>query len=471
MLDLKIINGRVIDWKNDLDVICDIGIKDGKIVEIGNTDCFAAKQTIDAENCIVVPGIIDSHMHASFWLGGPMSYKMLAKAGVTTAMEMAGPIDSVKSFIKENGSGISIACLEQLRPHKNISSDSPKNNEIETAVKRALEDGAFGVKLLGGHYPFTPDASGRLIELCAKQNIYLAIHAGTTTQGSNINGMRQIVELANGNSFHLAHINAYCRGNVKDILDEISEAKDLLIQHPEIDSESYLSPINGCSGKCTDGIPESGVTKNCLKSKGYPVTEIGLKQAIVDGYAKVHKFTEDGVLLSDCSEGLDLWLNKETDVPISFSVNPSLSLFYFAWSRRSNKSFLVDSFCTDGGGIPRNVIIANGLSLVKFGALTLKEFVFKSSYSAACLMGLKNKGHLSVGADADITVIDYQSQKPIHAFSYGKAVLFNEKVVGEKGRIITTPQGEKSVKQSGLDCITVNIEELMAYRQTRFNNV
>lgn len=64
MLDLKIINGRVIDWKNDLDVICDIGIKDGKIVEIGNTDCFAAKQTIDAENCIVVPGIIDSHMHA-----------------------------------------------------------------------------------------------------------------------------------------------------------------------------------------------------------------------------------------------------------------------------------------------------------------------------------------------------------------------------------------------------------------------
>ncbi len=208
-----------------------------------------------------------------------------------------------------------------------------------------------------------------------------------------------------------------------------------------------------------------------MKSKGYPVTEIGLKQAIVDGYAKVHKFTEDGVLLSDCSEGLDLWLNKETDVPISFSVNPSLSLFYFAWSRRSNKSFLVDSFCTDGGGIPRNVIIANGLSLVKFGALTLKEFVFKSSYSAACLMGLKNKGHLSVGADADITVIDYQSQKPIHAFSYGKAVLFNEKVVGEKGRIITTPQGEKSVKQSGLDCITVNIEELMAYRQTRFNNV
>ena len=68
-------------------------------------------------------------------------------------------------------------------------------------------------------------------------------------------------------------------------------------------------------------------------------------------------------------------------------------------------------------------------------------------------------------------LIDYQSQKPIHAFSHGKAVLFNEKVVGEKGRIITTPQGEKSVKQSGLDCITVNIEELMAYRQTRFNNV
>lgn len=469
MVDLKIVNGRIIDWKNNIDTVGDIAIQDGHIVAIGNTDGLVAKQTINAENLIVVPGIIDSHMHASSWLGGPMSYKMLAKAGVTTAMEMAGPIDSVKSFIKENGSGISIACLEQLRPYKNISSDSPQNHEIENAAQKALSNGAFGVKLLGGHYPFTPDASHRLIELCAKQNIYLAIHAGTTTQGSNINGMRQIIELANGNPFHLAHINAYCRGNVKDVLEEIAEARDLLIQHPEIDSESYLSAINGCSGKCVNGVPESGVTQNCLKSKGYPATEIGLKQAIIDGYAKVHKFTEDGVELSHYSEALDLWLDKETNVPISFSVNPSLSLFYFAWAKRSNNAYLVDSFCTDGGGIPRNVIVANGLSLVKFGALTLKEFVFKSSYSAACLMGLKNKGHLSIGADADITVIDYQNQKPIHAFSHGNAVLLNEKVVGEKGRIITTPQGEKSIRQAGLDCLTVNLDELMAYRKNRFN--
>ena len=55
---------------------------------------------------------------------------MLALAGVTTAIEMAGPVDSVKKFIKENGTGLNIGCLEQLRPdiviHR-LTGDGPEN--------------------------------------------------------------------------------------------------------------------------------------------------------------------------------------------------------------------------------------------------------------------------------------------------------------------------------------------------------
>lgn len=100
---------------------------------------------------LVIPGVVDSHMHASEWLGGPMSYRMLALAGVTTALEMAGPLESVKRFMRKNGSGISIGCLEQLRPGFNLGTNDPSAEELSRVMRDALRRGAFGVKLLGGH--------------------------------------------------------------------------------------------------------------------------------------------------------------------------------------------------------------------------------------------------------------------------------------------------------------------------------
>lgn len=118
---------------------------------------------------------------------------------------------------------------------------------------------------------------------------------------------------------------------------------------------------------------------------------------------------------------------------MSFEVNPALPRFFFATQKRKDgKHFLVDAFCTDGGGIPRNVIISSGFSLVKLGALSLQEFVFKSSYSATRLYGLKNKGHFSPGADADITIIDFERQKPIHSFVEGKEVLVDGALKGKE---------------------------------------
>ncbi|HBN73192.1 MAG TPA: amidohydrolase, partial [Sutterella sp.] len=99
MFDLCIRNGRVIDWKNRLDTVADLGICNGKIEALG-TSLSAAKRDFDASGQWVVPGIIDSHMHASSWLGGQMSFRMLALAGVTTALDMAGPVESVKEFLR-----------------------------------------------------------------------------------------------------------------------------------------------------------------------------------------------------------------------------------------------------------------------------------------------------------------------------------------------------------------------------------
>lgn len=70
MFDLIIHNGRVVDYKNHLDQVTDIAVKDGRIASIG-TALGKAKSHLDAKNLLVIPGIVDSHMHASSWLGGP----------------------------------------------------------------------------------------------------------------------------------------------------------------------------------------------------------------------------------------------------------------------------------------------------------------------------------------------------------------------------------------------------------------
>lgn len=60
--DLLIKNGRVIDGSGAPAFRGDIGVRNGKIVEIGKLRASAAR-TIDADSLVVAPGFIDNHCH------------------------------------------------------------------------------------------------------------------------------------------------------------------------------------------------------------------------------------------------------------------------------------------------------------------------------------------------------------------------------------------------------------------------
>ncbi len=62
--EILIKNGRVIDPANDIDKKCDVLIVDGKIAEVGKIDPPRQIQTvIDASGKLVTPGLIDIHVH------------------------------------------------------------------------------------------------------------------------------------------------------------------------------------------------------------------------------------------------------------------------------------------------------------------------------------------------------------------------------------------------------------------------
>ncbi len=60
--DLLIKNGRIVDGSGSPAFVGDIGVRKGKIAEIGKLRSTAAR-TIDAGGCAVAPGFIDTHCH------------------------------------------------------------------------------------------------------------------------------------------------------------------------------------------------------------------------------------------------------------------------------------------------------------------------------------------------------------------------------------------------------------------------
>jgi len=61
--DILIRNGRVIDPKNGIDAKMDIAVQAGKIAKVSSQIEGTAKQTVDATGLIVTPGLIDIHGH------------------------------------------------------------------------------------------------------------------------------------------------------------------------------------------------------------------------------------------------------------------------------------------------------------------------------------------------------------------------------------------------------------------------
>ena len=62
-MDILIKNGRVIDPANKVDQQLDVLIRDGKIARIEKEITDADARVLDAKGCLVVPGLVDMHVH------------------------------------------------------------------------------------------------------------------------------------------------------------------------------------------------------------------------------------------------------------------------------------------------------------------------------------------------------------------------------------------------------------------------
>jgi hypothetical protein len=445
-LSMTLVGARVVDPLNKIDDELDIAIKDGRIDAVGkNLSRARSREVLDLSGKVVVPGIIDSHAHLSgpyIGMGGRNGHRMMARVGVTTAVDMAADVDDLTSNAEAAGGGLNVAFLLPMVPGDTVQSAGPSRREIGRFVGEAQSKGALGVKLLGGHYPLSPDAIRLSIEAANAAGIYVAVHAGSTRKGSSLEGLEELLELSRGLPVHVAHVNSYCRGQTtRESLAIAAEAIGLLDEAPWARSEAYLAKWNGVGGHCLDGVPRSDIVKTCLVTGGFEPSEHGLAEAIRSGWATVHVTVGGETQLWSGAPAEAYWRSSGTGVGISFPVNPPVASLALCLAKKSDERFVVDAISSDGGCIPRNTIVEQGLALVRFGALSLAEFAVKSSLNPAMMLGMRSKGHLSPGADADITVLDIREGRAVFGITGGKIIMVDGIVLGTSATFITTAEG------------------------------
>jgi len=101
-MKLLIKNGRIIDPVNDLDTVMDILVEGSRISKVEKNISLKVDQTIDAADKIVMPGLVDMHVH----LREPgredketvaTGTKAALKGGVTSVLAMPNTMPAIDS--------------------------------------------------------------------------------------------------------------------------------------------------------------------------------------------------------------------------------------------------------------------------------------------------------------------------------------------------------------------------------------
>src|SRR6266487_245392 len=179
--DVLIRNGRVLDGSGNPWLAADIGIRGGRIADMGRLGNAAAARVIDARGLTVSPGFIDVHSHSSSGLEGSLKEaRQLIAQGITTVMinpDGGGTVDLrvQRAGYEQRGVGVNVALYV---PHGAIRREvlgmadrAPTATELDrmtALVRRGMEAGGIG--LSSGLY-YAPGSYAKTEEVIALAKI------------------------------------------------------------------------------------------------------------------------------------------------------------------------------------------------------------------------------------------------------------------------------------------------------------
>jgi N-acyl-D-amino-acid deacylase len=206
--DLLIAAGSVLDGDGTAAISADIGVRDGRIVRIGNLASSAARRRIDAAGLTVAPGFIDIHNHSDYSILVEPRAESMIRQGVTTMVlgesRSAGPVKpGAPDGQRADGLTIDWTTLggyfsrvERQRVATNVASyvgeeqvwtyvkgysQSPASpselDTMKTLIAQAMEEGALGLSTSLLMPPSSIATTANLIELARAAQPYKGIYS------------------------------------------------------------------------------------------------------------------------------------------------------------------------------------------------------------------------------------------------------------------------------------------------------
>jgi len=381
-MKMLIKNGRVVDPANNLDEITDILIEDSKIARVAKNIKVDVDNTIDASGKIVLPGLVDMHVH----LREPgredketvcSGTKAALKGGITSVLAMPNTTPAIDS-------------AENIKLLKEIIKKSAKGNVF---ISAAITKGRLGKELVdiaalkqAGAVAITDDGSSvddqrvfsEALEKAKKSGLLVIAHcedkklsnSGVINLGfiSTKLGLRGIskeseylriqrdIALAQkaGTAIHIAHVSC------KESVEIISKAKKAGVQ---VTCETCPHYFALSEEDIVDYDTNMKINPPLRAKEDVAAIKAGLKNGIIDVIASDHApHTENEK---------DIEFDRAEFGKIGLESGLAVSIME-----------LIDKKILDWPGLVRKIAL-----------------------NPAKILGIK-KGALSVGSDADITIVD-----------------------------------------------------------------
>jgi dihydroorotase len=361
--------------------------KDGEIAKIGRFTPPAVDDSINAHGCILLPGVIDSHVHfrepgedhKETW---ETASKAAAKGGVTTVLDM---------------------------PNNN----PPTTTIQRLAAKRALVKGRSFVNY-GFHFGATPTNADEILE--ADNIASVKIYMGATTGDLLVedDGALYGVFKACKQAGHLAMVHAENNALVRRFA---SDARKAGHSHPSVHGRIRDNVVAAEAASRAAILSKSVGNRLHIAhiSTRQELNVVRLSQGRVTCEATPHHL----LLEEDCVESLGNF--AKVNPPLREDVDRRALWRQFASidcvssdHAPHTKEEKQRGYWEAPAGVPGvETLLPLMLNEVNRGRIELADVVEKLSAAPARIFGLETKGRIAEGMDADLTIVDMSLTKVV----------------------------------------------------------
>lgn len=442
MFDLGIINGRVyIDGKF---IESNVYINNERIVKVDG-EIFCCEKTLDVEGKLVLPGFIDPHVHFSLDLGEFTSSddfesgsKAAAFGGITSFLDFTKPIfnhEEALEAIRERKRQAEKSCVDYSL-HLTLGNFS---GDIDELIKICKEEGLGSIKVFTAYSESNRRCSYEIIEKILEKDILLMSHSEEDELVSPI-----WQDLATYEESRPAEAEMTSVKNLCSILSSKNfVANTVDVENHECKKEVVASNINDSRGRLYIVHVSSGSTVEMVR---YAFASLLNKKIFLESCPHYFNLSSKSYGLNDGRLFLmapPLRSEKEVEklknnidyiATIGTDHCPFMKEEKFRYDRADN--------------VPKGIgAIEHSFSLMY--TLFGERIISKYTSRPAEIFGLKKKGRIGEGFDADIVIYDDNISREIEVGSSrcDYSVYENMEV---RGRVVTTISRGRIIVDKGI---------------------